>query len=91
MVVMDVVSVATMIMTRDKDHIIFRNFPSKGYWEIVGPLYTTYLMYEIIKEDEMGGMALMLMLHNISNIGEICITIIEYMKNPQEDMFMVEI
>jgi hypothetical protein len=33
----------------------------------------------------------MLMLHNIPNIGEICMTILEYMKNPQEDMFLVEI
>jgi hypothetical protein len=80
-----------MIMTKDKDHVIFKNNPSIGYWEIVGPVFTTYLMYEVIGEDQLGAMALMLMLHNIPNIGEICMTILEYMKNPQEDMFLVEI
>lgn len=94
MVVTDVVSVRTMIATKDKDYVIFRNYPSKGYWEVISPHLTTYIMYEIIKEDDaagMGAMALMIMLHHIPNIGEICMTILEYMKNPQEDMFLVEI
>jgi len=84
-------------MTKDGDYVIFRNFPDKRYWEITGRLYTTYLVYDILDEKEnnavalKGAMALTLILHNIQNIGEVYETILLYMKNPQEDIFMVPI
>ena len=73
------------------NHIIFRNYSSKRYWEISGPVYTTYITYDLIDEDNPTGIILMLALHGIRDIDTVSNTLVEYTKNPQEDMFLVEI
>lgn len=74
-----------------RPHIIFRNYSKNGYWEISGPVYTTYIPYEIINEEYIDSMMLMMFFHGISNAYDTCKTLINYTNNPQEDMFLVEI
>ena len=71
--------------------VIFRNYSVRGYWEISGYLYTTYLMHEMIFAKDKLAMDLMLALHGIDNIEEVAETLIKYTRDPQEDMFIVEI
>jgi hypothetical protein len=71
--------------------VIFRNYSTRGYWEISGALYTTYLMHEIITSKDRGGMALMLCMHGLKDLDSVMDTLIKYTKDPQEDMFIVEV
>ena len=71
--------------------VIFRNYSVRGYWEISGYLYTTYLMHEMILAKDKLSMDLMLALHGIKNVQEVADTLVEYTQDPQKDMFIVEI
>jgi hypothetical protein len=71
--------------------VIFRNYSVRGYWEISGLNYTTYLMHEIILAKDRGGMALMLCMHELDDLDSIMDTLVKYTQDPQEDMFIVEI
>jgi hypothetical protein len=64
----------------------------RGYWELSGYLYTTYLSHEIILSDH-GKPAIetMMYLHGLKDIDNITKTLIKYTQDPQEDMFIVEI
>ena len=75
----------------ENNHVIFRNYSSKKYWEISGPMYTTYMMYDIIGYEYLDTMMLMMFMHGIPDTVAVCKTLIEYTQNPQEDMFLVEI
>lgn len=81
------------VNSQDKlnNHIIFRNYSNKGYWEISGPIYTTYITYDLIDEENPTGIILMLALHGIKDMVTLSNTLIRYTKNPQNDMFLVEI
>lgn len=78
-------------MESEKDFVIFTNNPSKKYWEISGPMMTTYMMYEIVSYEYISAMHVMLMMHGIPNIKEVCKTMIEYTNSFSEDMFMIEL
>jgi len=72
--------------------VIFRNYSTRGYWEMSGALYTTYLAHEVILSS--GGRAAietMMYLHSIKDIQSIYNALLKYTKDPQEDMFIVEI
>lgn len=56
-----------------------------------GPLYTTYMTYDLIDEDNPDAMMIMMAIHGIKDIRAVCKTLIEYTNNPQEDMFLVDI
>jgi hypothetical protein len=71
--------------------VIFRNYSVRGYWEISGLNYTTYLMHEIILSKDRGVMSLMLCMHGLEDLDSIMDTLIKYTQDPQEDMFIVEI
>lgn len=71
--------------------VIFRNYSTRGYWELSGLLYTTYMSHELIKEENKGGIEIMLRLHGLRDIDSITETLIRYTKDPQEDMFIVNI
>lgn len=71
--------------------VIFRNYSIRGYWELSGLLYTTYMSHELIKEENRGGIGIMLRLHGLRDIDSITETLIRYTKDPQEDMFIVNI
>lgn len=72
--------------------VIFRNYSTRGYWELSGAHYTTYLAHEIILSDN-GKPAIetMMYLHGLKDIDTIVKTLIKYSQDPQEDMFIVEI
>ena len=72
--------------------VIFRNYSIRGYWELSGFFYTTYLAHEIILSD-VGNKAIdtMIKLHGLKDIESIKETLVKYTKDPQEDMFIVEI
>jgi hypothetical protein len=64
----------------------------RGYWELSGYFYTTYLSHEIIlSENPKPAIETMMYLHGLKDINEIYKTLIRYTKDPQEDMFIVEI
>jgi hypothetical protein len=73
--------------------IIFRNYGLRGYWEVSSAFYTTYVMHEIIKSEDKFGIVLMLALHGMTpkQLEDTTETLIKYTKDPQEDMFIVEI
>jgi len=71
--------------------VIFRNYSTRGYWELSGYMYTTYMSHDLIKQENKNGMAMMLMLHGLRDIDSITETLIKYTEDPQEDMFIVEI
>ena len=71
--------------------VIFRNYSTRGYWELSGAMYTTYLMHEIILSENKIAIEIMLCLHGLKDIDSIVDTLIKYTKDPQEDMFIVEI
>lgn len=71
--------------------VIFKHFPVRGYWEISGYLYTTYLMNEVVLNENKMGMATMLALHGLNNIDSIMDTLVKYTKDPQDDLFIVNI
>ena len=71
--------------------VIFRNYSTRGYWELSGLLYTTYMSHDLIKQENKKGMYLMLRLHGLKDIESITDTLIKYTEDPQEDMFIVEI
>ena len=75
----------------EDNFVIFRNYSVRGYWEISGLLYTTYLMHDMILSKDRYGVQLMLSLHGLSDIDNIVDTLVKYTKDPQEDMFIVEI
>jgi len=65
----------------------------RGYWEASSAFYTTYVAHEIIKKEDKFSMVLMLALHgmNPKQLEDTVETLIQYTKDPQEDMFIVEI
>lgn len=71
--------------------VIFRNYSVRGYWELSGYLYTTYMSHEMILLEDKRGVHTMLHLHGIKNINEITESLVKYTQDPQEDMFIVEI
>jgi hypothetical protein len=72
--------------------VIFRNYSVRGYWELSGYLYTTYLSHEIILSDHgKPEIETMMYLHGLKDIDNITKTLIKYTQDPQEDMFIVEI
>jgi hypothetical protein len=73
--------------------IIFRNYGLRGYWEASSAFYTTYVMHDIILNEDRFGMTLMLVLHGMSTqqLEETTETLIKFTKDPQEDMFIVEL
>jgi|AntAceMinimDraft_13_1070369.scaffolds.fasta_scaffold12996_6 hypothetical protein len=76
----------------ENNFVIFRNYSVRGYWEISGSLYTTYLHHDALLSSE--GPELietMMYLHRIKDIKEITETMTKYTQDPQEDMFIVEI
>lgn len=75
----------------EDNFVIFRNYSVRGYWEISGYMYTTYLMHELILSDNLIPVELMLALHGLDDIDNIIDTLVKYTKDPQEDMFIVEI
>lgn len=78
-------------MESSSNCVIFRNYSSKRYWEMSGPLYTTYMTYDLIDEENPDAMMIMMAIHGIRDIRGVCKTLIEYTNNPQEDMFLVDI
>lgn len=78
-------------MTISDNFVIFRNYSTRGYWEISGYMYTTYMMYEMILADNKEPIHFMLGLHGLDDVLSITDTLIKYTKDPQEDMFIVEI
>jgi hypothetical protein len=75
----------------DNNFVIFRHFHIRGYWELSGALYTTYLMDDLILNENKHGLETMLHLHNITNTRQLIEDLIRYTQDPQEDMFIVEI
>lgn len=72
--------------------VIFRNYSVRGYWELSGAFYTTYLAHETILSDfGKAAMETMMYLHGLKDIDSITNTLIKYTQDPQEDMFIVEI
>lgn len=72
--------------------IIFRNYSIRGYWELSGARYTTYLSHIIILGDHgKDAVYTMLNIHGIRNTKEVYDTLVKYSQDPQEDMFIVEI
>lgn len=78
-------------MNINDNFVIFRNYSVRGYWEISGYSYTTYLMHEMLLSDQNYAVDLMLSLHGLDNIDGIKDTLKKYTKDPQDDMFIVEI
>ena len=72
--------------------VIFRNYSTRGYWELSGAFYTTYLAHETILSDS-GKPAIetMMYLHGLKDIDSITTALIKYTQEPQQDMFVVEI
>ena len=72
--------------------VIFRNYSTRGYWELSGAAYTTYLSHEVILSNT-GKPAIetMMYLHGLKDIDSIAATLVKYTQDPQEDMFIVEI
>jgi hypothetical protein len=75
----------------EKDYVIFKNYVNKRYWEISGPVITTYMMYDIVSYEYINTMRLMLMLQKVSDIESVCETMIDYTNNNKEDIFIIEI
>jgi hypothetical protein len=75
----------------DSNFVIFRHFHVRGYWELSGAIYTTYLMDSMILDDNNTGLELMLALHCIKDTRQLIQDLVKYTKDPQEDMFIVEI
>jgi len=72
--------------------IIFRNYSIRGYWELSGARYTTYLSHTIILADNgKDAVYTMLNIHGIREVKDIYETLVKYSQDPQEDMFIVEI
>jgi fumarate reductase subunit C len=73
--------------------IIFRNYGLRGYWEASSAFYTTYIMHDIILNEDKFGITLMLALHGMSpqQLEETTETLINFTRDPQEDMFIVEL
>jgi hypothetical protein len=72
--------------------VIFRNYSIRGYWELSGLRYTTYLSHSVILgERGKEAVELMMYIHGIKNIESVYDTLVKYSKDPQEDMFIVEI
>lgn len=72
--------------------VIFRNYSVRGYWELSGLRYTTYLAHTIILgEHGRDATYTMLHLHGIRDVKDIYDTLVKYSQDPQEDMFIVEI
>lgn len=71
--------------------VIFRNYSTRGYWELSGYMYTTYLSHDMLLAKDKNGVQLMLHLHGLRDINSIIDTLIKYTQDPQEDMFIVEI
>ena len=78
-------------MEIEDNFVIFRNYSTRGYWEISGYMYTTYLTHEALKEGDNAAIEIMLALHGLPDIPSIIETLTKYTKDPQEDMFIVEI
>ena len=78
-------------MEIEDNFVIFRNYSTRGYWEVSGYMYTTYLTHEVLKEQDKERVELMLALHGLEDIPSIIETLIKYTQDPQEDMFIVEI
>jgi hypothetical protein len=80
-------------MKIEDNFIIFRNYGLRGYWEVSGAFYTTYVGHEVIKKEDKFGIVLMLALHGMSpsQLEETVETIIKYTQEPQEDMFIVQL
>jgi hypothetical protein len=80
-------------MSIPDNFIIFRNYGLRGYWEASSAFYTTYVMHDIIINEDRFGIALMLALHGMSpqQLEETTETLIKFTKDPQEDMFIVNI
>ena len=76
----------------EDNFVIFRNYSVRGYWELSGYQYTTYLSHEIILSDRgKAAIETMMYLHGLKDIDNMAKTLIKYTKDPQEDMFIVEI
>jgi hypothetical protein len=80
-------------MSIPDNFIIFRNYGLRGYWEVSSAFYTTYVMHDIIKNQDRFGIVLMLALHGMSpqQLEETTETLIRFTEEPQEDMFIVEL
>jgi hypothetical protein len=80
-------------MKIEDNFVIFRNYGLRGYWEVSSAFYTTYVGHEIIKKEDKFSVVLMLALHgmNPKQLEDTVETLIQYTKDPQEDMFIVEI
>jgi hypothetical protein len=73
------------------DFVIFRHFHVRGYWELSGKLYTTYLVDGMITSDNKTGLTTMLNLHGIKASENLIKDLERYTKDPQDDMFIVEL
>lgn len=71
--------------------VIFKHFPVRGYWEVSGLLYTTYLMNDLVLNENKTGMYTLLALHGLKDIDSVVDTLVKYTQDPQDDMFIVEI
>jgi hypothetical protein len=80
-------------MSIPDNFIIFRNYGLRGYWEASSAFYTTYVMHDIIKNQDRFSIALMLALHGMSpqQLEDTTETLIKFTEDPQEDMFIVEL
>jgi hypothetical protein len=80
-------------MSIPDNFIIFRNYGLRGYWEVSSAFYTTYVMHDIIKNQDRFSIVLMLALHGMSpqQLEETTETLIRFTEDPQEDMFIVEL
>ena len=71
--------------------VIFKHFPVRGYWEVSGAMYTTYLMDELVLSDNTYGLDTLLHIHGIKETEQLINDLQRFTKDPQSDMFIVEI
>lgn len=71
--------------------VIFKHFPVRGYWEVSGAMYTTYLMDDMIISDNKSGLYTLLHIHGIIDTKRLIEDLEKFTKDPQDDMFIVSI
>ena len=71
--------------------VIFKHFPVRGYWEVSGAMYTTYLMDDMVLSENTYGLDTLLHIHGIQETKELVKDLKRFTKDPQSDMFIVEI
>ena len=74
------------------NEVFFRNYQSDKTWEISKHQTSMYIPYELIESSTaVEELQILLSTFNFPDLDNIIDTLLKYTKDPQEDMFIVEV